>query len=296
MCCGATLLIRQATARGAEDTVITAVASKVSDDYVRLKRADGSYPPETYAFGEGGFWAGAPDASIDKLKFVDVARSIAGPLAAKNYQPARDPNQTRLLIMVYWGVTTAQKDSSSSISFQIAQNAAARLANVKAQAGAAKRAGDHSKGPGVFAAEDALADAVQMVEVENRQRDLADLRNGMMLGFDRELETAMRFKHGPQESHWQDLIDELEDDRYFVVLMAYDFPLLWKEKKHKLLWETRFSIRQRHNDFTQQLAAMAQEASRYFGQDSHGLIRERLHDTQVILGEPKVLGYEPEKK
>jgi hypothetical protein len=81
-----------------------------------------------------------------------------------------------------------------------------------------------------------------------------------------------------------------------VVLMAYDFPLLWKEKKHKLLWETRFSIRQRHNDFTQQLAAMAQEASRYFGQDSKGLIRERLHDTQVVLGEPKVLGYDPEKK
>ena len=41
---------------------------------------------------------------------------------------------------------------------------------------------------------------------------------------------------------------------------------------------------------------MAQEASRYFGQDSKGLIRERLHDTQVVLGEPKVLGYDPEKK
>jgi len=200
------------------------------------KRADGSYPPETYAFGEGGFWAGAPDASIDKLKFVDVARSIAGPLAGKELPacPRSKPDPA-----VNHGLLGSDNGPKGQLLLDLlpnCSNAAARLANVKAQAGAAKRAGDHSKGPGVFAAEDALADAVQMVEVENRQRDLADLRNGMMLGFDRELETAMRFKHGPQESHWQDLIDELEDDRYFVVLMAYDFPLLWKEKKHKLLW------------------------------------------------------------
>jgi hypothetical protein len=56
------------------------------------------------------------------------------------------------------------------------------------------------------------------------------------------------------------------------------------------------SIRERRNDFGLALPAMAQEASRYFGQDSHGLIRERLHDTQVILGEPRVLGEEQEKK
>jgi hypothetical protein len=98
------------------------------------------------------------------------------------------------------------------------------------------------------------------------------------------------------EFHRQDLIDELEDNRYFVVLMAYDFQLLWKEKKHKLLWETRFSIRQRHNEFDRQLASMAKEASRYFGQDSHGIIRKPLPEGRVTLGEPKVIGYEPEKK
>ena len=42
----------------------------------------------------------------------------------------------------------------------------------------------------------------------------------------------------------EDLVSEIEVDRYFVVLLAYDFQVLWKEKKHKLLWETRFSINQ----------------------------------------------------
>jgi hypothetical protein len=41
---------------------------------------------------------------------------------------------------------------------------------------------------------------------------------------------------------------------------------------------------------------MAQDASRYFGRDSKGLVRERLPDTRVILGDPKVLGYEQETK
>jgi hypothetical protein len=78
--------------------------------------------------------------------------------------------------------------------------------------------------------------------------------------------------------------------------MAYDFQLLWKQKKHKLLWETRFSIRQIHNDFDKQLEAMAENASQYFGQDTKGLIRKPLPEGNVKVGELKVLGIEPEKK
>ena len=93
----------------------------------------------------------------------------------------------------------------------------------------------------------------------------------------------------------QDMLDELEEDRYFVVLMAYDFQLMWKEKKPKLLWETRFSIRRRRHEFDRDLLRMAAEAAQYFGRESHSLIRERLPETNVILGQPKVIEYEPEK-
>jgi hypothetical protein len=41
---------------------------------------------------------------------------------------------------------------------------------------------------------------------------------------------------------------------------------------------------------------MAQYASRYFGQDSKGLIRKPLRETKVILGDTKVLGYETATK
>jgi hypothetical protein len=53
---------------------ITAVSARVAKGYVRTKLTDGTFQPETYAFGEGGNWGGEfKDLTIDKLKFIDVA-------------------------------------------------------------------------------------------------------------------------------------------------------------------------------------------------------------------------------
>ena len=68
---------------------------------------------------------------------------------------------------------------------------------------------------------------------------------------------------------------EIEENRYFIVLMAYDFQLMWKQKKHKLLWEARFSISERHNQFDRALPGiMTEYAARYFGQPTNGLVRQ----------------------
>jgi len=97
---------------------VTAVSSKVSDDYSRAKRADGSFAPEFYSFGEGGRWNTSPDPTMDPLKFTDVARTIAVPLAGQNYLPGHDPKAIKLLIMVYWGTTASAGGSSSSVAYQ----------------------------------------------------------------------------------------------------------------------------------------------------------------------------------
>jgi hypothetical protein len=270
-------LLGSGSALRADDTPeISAVSAHASTDYVRTKQADGSYPRETYAFGRGGIWGAAMhDASMEKLDFMQVARTIAVPLAAQNYVPAHDPQQTNLLIMVYWGMTTGTGDASGSVAYQNLQASQAQTSNAQEAAWA-------------------------QVNMENHQRDKADAQNAGLLGYDSEdvigtdygRNLAMTAMHG----RVQDLTEDVEENRYFVVLMAYDFPLLLKEKKHKLVWETRFSIRQRGNDFDQQLAAMAQYASRYFGQDSHGIVRKPLPETSVKLGDIKYLGDEPEKK
>jgi hypothetical protein len=282
---GLSLAVRPA-ARATEDTVITAVASKASPDYVRVKLADGSYQPETYAFGAGGFWGGMHDASIDKQKFLDVARAVAGPLAVQDYLPTKDPAKATLLIMVYWGLTRVPAPLSESAAFINMQVAQTNL----------QIAISYGIPALIVAARNQIATAAGMLQAENRLRQRTDWQNAGMMGYDAELEAAERFEQTPLQHRRDELVDELEDNRYFVVLMAYDFQLLWKEKKHKLLWETRFSIRQRHNDFDQQLAAMAADASRYFGQDTQGVIRTPLREGKVTLGQPKVIDVEPEKK
>jgi hypothetical protein len=250
---------------GADD--ITTVSGRTSKDYVRTRLASGSFAPETYAFGKGGNWAGAKvDASIDKLNFLNVARMIALPLANQNYLPSKDPKTMKLLIMVYWGTTHSPENSGLGGSQLVEWW---------------QLGGDLEK-------DVAVAGAKMAKQI--------DRSNAAMLGYDSWwAETQGDNKGTALGNERQDLLTEIEEDRYFVVLMAYDFQLIWKEKKHKLLWETRFSIRQRHHDFDKDLPAMAQFASQYFGQDSDGLVHKAIPLGHVEIGEVKSLGEVTEK-
>ena len=115
-------------------------------------------------------------------------------------------------------------------------------------------------------------------------------KNASLLGYDSWWDATAGFEGTPLEHRRDDMVAELEHDRYFVILMAYDFQLMWKEKKHKLLWETRFSIRQRHNNFDDALAGMAKAASEYFGQNTGGLVRRDTPLGRVDIGTVKALG------
>jgi hypothetical protein len=91
---------------------LTAVSSSLHNGYVRTKLPDGSYKPETFAMGEGGLLDTAygdqfvtVDPTIDDVSFNSIVGMLAGPLARQNYISVRDPNATKLLIMVSWGRT-----------------------------------------------------------------------------------------------------------------------------------------------------------------------------------------------
>jgi hypothetical protein len=289
---------------------ITAVASRVSEDYVRAKLPDGTFQPESYAFGEGGKWGGEiSDPTIDKLHFTDVARVIALPLAGQKYIGASDPKTTKLLIMVYWGTTAVPPPISSSVAYENLSSIQAKIAQSQGlaravTAGAAgKGSGYHPSDPnqGVSDSQmDELTSAMAMLNLVNRQRDLTDFKNAAMLGYDSTgmigTDYGLELRRTPLKYRRDELISEIEENRYFVVLMAYDFQLMWKEKKHKLLWETRFSISERRNQFDKALPVMADYASKYFGKDSKGLLRTRVPEGRVDIGETKTLGEVEEPK
>ncbi len=294
-------------ARADGDGEVAAISSQVSSGYSRVKLADGSFQPETYTFGEGGRLSGsANDETIDKLTFLDIAKVIAGPLKKINYVPVgdRNPEKTRLLIMVYWGTTLGTFDSSDSLGYQNLQRS--QESKPPPPPPPAGSRGGPAPGPGanqqarqdaaVRSSSQAVEDgAMAQVLAENWQRDQADSKNAALLGYDSALAETSDVGSTPQSRRHDDLVAEIEESRYFVVLMAYDYQALWTHRKHSLLWVTRFSVRERGSDFERLLPSMVSYASEYFGQDSHGLLRRALPEGHVEIGEPKSLGTLPDK-
>jgi len=240
-----------------ENEQMTAVASRAYNGYVRTKNADGTYKTEPYAFGNGGDignytgYLPMSDPTFDAVDFSSIVHIIAVPLAKQNYVPGFDPKATKLFIIVYWGLTTGARNTLDGYS-----------------------------------------------------QDMLNFANAKLLGFDTEppfdsmrnpTEDAGEFFWGPsyrdnflRKMH-QATMSQVEINRYYVILRAYDFQTAWKEKKLKLLWETRFSLGQRLHDFGKNLPTMAQSASIYFGHDSYGLIYRPVPEGRVEVGEATVL-------
>ena len=269
---------------------MTAVYSRVSKDYVRAQNPDGSFQPETYVFREGGNFGGPRvDMTMDKLTFDDISKVIAPPLAAQNYMPGDQSSNTKLLIMVYWGTTAVPDDVNpynNRESVQLGELSERETTQSKENG---------SSGPGVAeaaieaqAASNYRNNGAIDAEMEHKQDAQIDAKNANLLGYTDEI-----LRTHPDDPNMSILKEEIEHDRYYVVLLAYDYRLARKFGRRELLWETRFSIPETGNDFEKAFPMMASIAGKYFGQDSHGLIHRNLADTHVEVGEPKSLGALP---
>jgi len=127
-------------------------------------------------------------------------------------------------------------------------------------------------------------------DLEERIDGQIDARSANLLGYTDEI-----FRTSPNDPKMRTLQAEIEQDRYYVVLLAYDYRAARRFGLHKLLWETRFSIPEPGNDFEKAFPLMASFAGRYFGQDSHGLVHHNLAHGHVEVGVPLSLGTQPVK-
>jgi hypothetical protein len=311
VCIGACLALVPFARAVANSDNVTVVAARAADDYSRTKLPDGSFKQEGYAFAEGGHWnTPVSDKSLDSVNFLDVARTVSVPLAGQDYVPSHDPKGTKLLIVVYWGRTTTGGAVDQVTELQSLQTASATLAASKSmnqqQTTAATHVQEGGSGQMVcghveanvtaqqmtdqISAENSASGAMAIVAAQNAAHDKSYAQNAAMLGYDSWLNETSNMPGTAIAARRQDVLDELQHDRYFVVLMAYDFQMMWKDKKHKLLWETRMSIPQRGVEFNEELASMAKSASRYFGQDTHGLVRRGMAAGRVDVGDVQTLG------
>src|SRR5476651_256267 len=146
---------------------VEAVSSKVAPDYIRTKLADGTNKPEYYSFGKGGNWGGEiKDDTIDKLGFMEIARTIAPSLESQKYLPARDPATTKLVIMVYWGTTAVpppyDEDPLYQGYFASVEEAHILMSGIP---------------PQVDEANEVLSSGLHQLDIENGIRDRLDFKN-----------------------------------------------------------------------------------------------------------------------
>jgi hypothetical protein len=266
-----------------DNSEITAVSATVHNGYERTKEADGSFKLETYTFGEGGF-SGTPtkDKSVDEQSFRKIAGMIAPGLARQGYVASFEPEKTQLLVLVYWGTTGTEQSPAGGYDpgpGAITPPPPPPL-TVSAGPGGASVSASPPPVPTLNTQQGAY-DA--MTSARNRSRDRDNFRNAQILGYD---ELLAQSANRPDSRSYLDLLDEIEDTRYFVVLRAYDFQLMWKEKKSKLLWEVHYSLRARDHLFDESLTAMTDMASRYFGQPTKGLVRKEVPLGRVRMAEP----------
>lgn len=275
-----------ATARGnrTDPRQAISVYSRARNGYVRSSNPDGSLKPETYVLRAGTRSKLSESRTSDELSLDDISRAIAGPLAVRGYVPGGDPDTTRLLLLAYWGTTLIPDDVHP-----IEGRASTQEGHIEDYWG---KMGVGPPSPEGFSPDSTQWTQLPKVPVYQKteliQDSVTDSTNAAILGY-----ADAILGRQPVDRPAETLINELEQHRYYVVLLAYDYQRARTQGQRTLLWETRFSLTEAHNDFGKSLAAMALVASGYFGQDSHGLIHNELKEGHVEVGEPKALDTVP---
>lgn len=83
------------------------------------------------------------------------------------------------------------------------------------------------------------------------------------------------------------LIEDLEESRYWIAILAMDFAVAREEKEYRPMWSIRYNIASRGTSFTRALPQMTQVASHFFGRSSAGLVNPHTQPPpgQVDFGE-----------
>ncbi|MDA0348377.1 MAG: hypothetical protein O3C43_15450 [Verrucomicrobia bacterium] len=242
--------------------VIKAVASA---EYVKDRALDGEKKIQTYNFVEGRFYPGrTKNRGLKEFTFMDIVTDMAEHLKQQGYYNHPLVGEGDLLIVVHYGVTDYEESFEEMMGYTSLEDMG--------------YSEDMDAG--------ALADFQFMRSVAenmNQSNEQSTYKKAQLL----DMEEAYDRRTSSTEEH--ELKSMLQEERYFVVLMAYDFPLI-KKGETKLLWSTRYSIRAVGQSFSQAIRDMNLVAGDYYGKNIKGLNKNRATDkSRVEMGEIEVI-------
>ena len=292
------LLAAGAAPLRADDRVT--VRGKSTPEYTARKFAGGTIRDETYVFKPGRFFGGTTrDPILERMKFIDVAKSLANDLVAQHYYPADSLRKADLLIIVEWGVTTV----AGSTVQQFARDSPIGMGSSDAALGDTIHAfaeAERSSGAttdnvqlldqGSAAAHtDALVSDAEFQQLDRKSMDLGTASNAALVGFSDDLRADNDSSFGTPQGEM--LRAFMADERYFVAVLAYDCPAFLATGKFKLLWSLRLSMRAPGMDFRTGVSLMSRAGRPVFGQMTEGVQVKLPHEKSphVEIGAPIVI-------
>ncbi|PTX96620.1 hypothetical protein [Opitutus sp. ER46] len=264
-----------ATSAPAADFVV--VSAGAIPQYQRPRDSRGAVLAETYVVSPGRYFSGQTrDRAAEATKFRAIITSLGPALAQQRYFPAKDPARADLLLIVHWGTTQTYEDPNRELTIEKLNSAFSAYASAAAENGGIADPGAMNELFSGMAGDASLA-----------QRYLDE--NAELLGYKR----SLRARSGrilPSEEE-KTMRHELGEERYFLVVMAYDYRVLQKEKRRALVWTTHMNVRAAGNNFALVLPELTRAGAALFGRDTPDPvhIQPTLRRGDVQVGELRVL-------
>ena len=215
--------------------------------------------PDAYALYDGGYIEeGDPIANERPPAAADVAAALARSLAPQHYVPATDRMAPSVLLIYHWGALNRSSTEIHS-GLELGPNQRARIALVAPAAYARRIAQD-------------LLD----------ERTLRETHSPVLIPF------FLDF-------HERDILELSRDDRYLVIVSAYDYAAL-AHHQARLLWRAKMSTRSAGVSMAAALPALLRRGAPYFGQnlpEPQYVSTPEAPEGRVEVGAPQVVAYLP---
>lgn len=255
------------------------INARASDQFIEF-REQNDYAPLSYVFAKGEFFGDSTHgARIAEVEFNKLATTIAEDLAERQFFPTTEAKTADMFIVVHWGGVEKFQDPTKMIAMEKVYDALYAANNPE---GLDYVATDHME---------TRFDLVQD-ETDRMFEEMTDAKMARLLGFDEDL-ARERQKVNPTALE-ETLLMRMQQERYLVILMAWDNRALQERGEKKLLWTANLSMKTLGTNFDEAVAYMSDAASDYYGLQTAGLKSRRYKQEyyEVELGEIEVVSSE----
>lgn len=250
------------------------VDSEASESYQKTQATRSPDDIETIHFMEGQYFGGlSKDKSLERVSFQEIVDGLAPNLAKQNYLPGDDVRTGDLLLVVHYGVAAVDTPWDELMGITSEEEEAMIYGST---------VGSDNPDTGDF---ELSVDVSYDTRPSNQLPGAGS--NAQLLGYDRQFQ-----KRDLSYNEEFELRTDLEDDRYFIIVMAYDCQKLINEGEYKLEWSTRFSVRSPGTNFEEAHFALGRAAASFFGKQLDTLERASVpfgRDVEVGIGELEVV-------